>query len=174
MRRSLIALIACISGPALAADKPSPRPEVFTKLVECRAIVDNVARLECFDRQAAVLDAAERNAEVVVVDRQQVRKVGKTLFGLPVPAVGSLFGRDDKQQGVDDITQIESTLKSVSTTTYGKLVFVLEDGARWVQTESISIRTPKAGQLIKIKKAALGSFFASVNGQPGIRVRRDQ
>jgi hypothetical protein len=168
-------LLLSLAGPLHAAEKNEPRPEILSKLVECRTVTDNAARLACFDRQVAALDEAERNADLVVVDRQQVKKANRKLFGLTVPDIGGLFDRKESDKNkVEEVTAIESILKAVGTTSQGKLIFVLEDGARWVQTESFSIRTPRPGQPIKIRKASLGSYFATVNGQPGIRVRREQ
>jgi len=41
-----------------------------------------------------------------------------------------------------------------------------------VQTDTTSIRIPKSGQSIKIRKAAMGSFSANMNNQHAIRMKR--
>ena len=48
----------------------------------------------------------------------------------------------------------------------------LPDGARWAQTDKRYMDKPKIGAKIKIEKAVLGSYMASINGRPGFRVER--
>jgi hypothetical protein len=157
-----------------AKSEKAARPELFQKLVNCRSIADNVARLACFDAQVARLEEAETRNELVVVDKAQVKKARKGLFGLSLPDLG-LFGgneADEKDPDQEGISKIESTIRSASQNTSGKWTIILEDGARWIQIDTGSIRTAKPGQAIKIRKASLGSYFANINGQAAIRMIR--
>lgn len=172
MRSSNMAAVVAallVISPAMAADEPPKRPEVFDRLVACRAIADSAARLACFDAQVAKLDEAAAKNEVVVVDRAEVRKARRGLFGLTLPDLGSLFkGDGDKEE----VTEIESTIRQVSQNQSGKYVFVLADGARWAQTDTVAMRIPKPGMAIKIRKATMGSYIANVAERPGIKVMR--
>ena len=47
------------------------------------------------------------------------------------------------------------------------------DGARWAQTELTRMRSPKAGDSIRIRKTALGGYMANINDRPAIRVKRE-
>lgn len=165
-----ISFTLCASA-ALAADKKEPRPEIFQKLVDCRAVADSAQRLACYDAQVSLLDDAESRAEVVVVDRSQINKARKSLFGLTLPSL-SLFG-SDKDDGTEGFSFIESKIAAIKATPDGKYAFRLEDGARWTQTDTQSIRTPKVGDTIRIRKAALGSYMANINERPAIRVKRE-
>lgn len=172
-----IAATAAIATPVSAQKtkkEDQARPSAFAKLIECRSIPDSAARLACYDAEAATLDEAERNSDVLVVDRQQIKKARRSLFGLSLPSIGGMFGRDnDKAAAEEEITSIESTIKLVTTTRVGKLVIVIDDGARWVQIDTTSIRTPKVGQSVRIRKAALGSYFVSINDNASIRMKRE-
>ena len=55
-----------------------------------------------------------------------------------------------------------------------RCVRVLSDlGARWVQIDAQVMRkNPERGNEIKIREAAMGSYFANINGQRAIRMRR--
>jgi hypothetical protein len=163
--------IFCVA-PALAKDAPQPRPEVFRKLIDCRTVADNVARLACYDAQVARLDEAESRNEVVVVDKEQVKKARKGLFGLSLPDLGGVFGTGDDNEDKYGLSEIQSTVKAAVSGTSGKWTIILEDGAKWVQTDTTAIRTPKAGQPIIIKKGALGSFVAKVNDLRAFKVIR--
>lgn len=153
--------------PALGT---AARPEALSRLVDCRTVADTAERLACYDREVAALDAAEARRELVIVDRQQIRKTRNTLFGLSLPSL-SIFG--DDSPGEEGVSRIESKIKSFSQNSLGKWTFELLDGARWVQIDSRNLSAdPRAGQEIKIRKAAMGSYLANVNGQIAIRVRR--
>ncbi len=165
--------VAAIAGaPAIAqsgADGQVETPEIVSELFECREIADPQARLACFDREVARVYEAQNARELVIADREQVRETKRGLFGLKLPKLGILGGDDD----ADDVNELTATLVSVRKLENGRHVFTLEDGVRWLQTESVSgYQRYKVGDSIVIKKAALGSFKAKVNGKRAMRVRR--
>lgn len=173
MRRiSLMAAIACtlIPAGAFAREASSDRPAALKRLTDCRAIVEQMQRLACYDREVAAIDAGEARKDLVVLDRQQLNKARKTLFGLALPNI-PLFGQDAPE--AEGVSHIEAKIKAVSQTPYGKWILDLEDGARWAQIDSKELQVyPKVGHPIKIRRAALGSYLANVNGQVAIRVQR--
>ncbi len=152
------------------AQQPLPRPETFQKLIDCKSVADASSRLACFDKQVAELEAAERDSSVVVVDKKQLQRADKGLFGLNLPSLGGLLGRGEKKE--EAVSAIETTIKSATQTASGRWLIVLDDGARWIQTETQTIFDPKPGQKIRIRKAAFGSYFANINGQTAIRMSR--
>lgn len=171
-RTSFVAAML-ITPVAAASGEEARRPAVFEKLLGCRSVKDSAARLACFDKQVAEMDAAARNAELVVVDRGEIRNTRKSLFGLTLPSLGIFGNSEAERREAKAFTEIESTIRSARISGYRWSV-ILEDGARWVQIDSKSLaRDPKAGQQIRIRKAALGSFFANIDGQTAIRMRRE-
>lgn len=142
----------------------------FEKLVGCRALTEAAARLDCFDREVGAVAAAESKQDLVVIDRARVRTARRTLFGLSVPDLG-IFGAADADE--DGVGRINAMIASSSRAADGKWMFRLADGARWAQTDSRELAAdPRSGQPIAIRRAALGSFLANVNGQTAIRVKR--
>lgn len=184
----MTALLRCAIGAALItlgtaaqAQEEESRPVALVQqLYDCRAITDPAARLACFDRQVAALAAAEQAREVRIIDREAVREAQRGLFGLSLSGIGNLFGGgndDDEEERADNdvVTQIESTLTSVARGENGRLVLVLENGQRWIQTDTgRGGRTPRAGEPVVIRRAALGSFMANIGERPGIRVMRQR
>lgn len=174
--RRLTCLIApltlLLSAPALAKDKdakdqaPAVQPQVFQAVVDCRKLTDSAARLACYDASVAALAGAADAKQVLVVDRATTEKTKRGLFGLSLPKI-KLFGDNDDIE----VNKIESTITAVSSTRDGSAIFVLADGARWKQTEGRDTFA-KAGQKIEIAKGAMGSYFARINGQAGVRVMR--
>ena len=178
MIRSLFpfaAALAVLPAAAAAAQEPAAapqRPEAFEALVRCRAITENVARLQCFDAAAANVQQAVERRDLVVVDRQQVRQTRRRLFGLPIPSLGDIFGGGGDEDE-DEVSSIESNVASAHQVGYGRWVVRLEDGSTWVQTDdNLLAGRPRPGQPVRVERAALGSYRMRVNNQPAIRVRR--
>jgi hypothetical protein len=169
-----MAVLATAASPVLAADEAKPRTPILAKLVECRGIADDAGRLACYDLQVKQLDQAERNQEVVVVDRTQIRKARRSLFGLTLPDL-SIFGDRDERGGQEEegVTKIESTIRSAAQNANGRWVLTLEDGAKWIQVDTRTVaRSPRPGMPIVIRRAAMGSFLANIDKQIAIRVDR--
>lgn len=172
----VVAILCLAVGPAGAApQRQQPRPEIFTNLLQCRSIADNVERLACFDRQVGAMDAAAQRDEVVVLDKGELNKTRKTLFGFSFPKLPFLGGGDDKDEGKgeeDGVARMEAVIASVRSLGYGKWQIGLEDGAQWMTTEAVTGRDPKVGQTIEIKRAAMGSFMGKVDGGRPVRMKR--
>lgn len=166
-----IALISAslvfIAAPAFAKDKePPPPPPVFQAVVDCKSIADPTERLACYDRTVEAMATASRERELAVYDRNTMREARRGIFGLGLPKL-KLF--DDDQS--EEVTEIDSKIASLRMANDGFYIFVLEDGARWKQTDGHN-PFPKPGQKIHIRKAAMGSFMANIDGQPAVRVTR--
>ena len=168
--------IALAPGLAQAASTPkSPgRAELVKALSDCRAIADPTERLACFDKAAAALDEAQTKGDVIVVDRQQAREVKRQAFGFNMGAALSIFeGQGGKDKEADE--SINAVARSATHTVDGKVIVTLEGGAVWRQIDSDTLSNdPHPGSKIHIRRAMLGSFMMNVDGQPGIRVHRDE
>ena len=172
---ALAMALAATPVAIFAKDKGEARPELFQKVIDCRAITDATARLACFDTQVANLDAAETRQDVVIVDKAQVKKAKRTLFGLTLPTLAIFGGKtDDKAATADQSDEaIETVIKSAYVNRLGKLTIIIDDDAKWVQIDTRVVNTPKPGQSIRIRRESLGSFFANINKQAAIRMRRE-
>lgn len=162
-------------GPAQSAPKQQPRPEIFNSLLACRTITDNADRLACFDRQVGAIDVAAQRDEVVVLDKSELNKTRKTLFGFSFPKLPFLGGGDDDgddKPAQDGVTHIDAVIGSIRSLGYGKWQIGLEDGAQWMTTEAVTGRAPKVGQKIELKRAAMGSFMGKVEGGRAVRMKR--
>lgn len=174
IRQSKLAMLAVVLGvaasvPAGAQSAGQGSPAVLTNVLGCRAIGDAAARLACFDRSVAALGEAQTKGEVVTLDRSEVRKTRRSLFGLTLPTLRILGDEDDSEDG----TEIETRIVRTAPGADGKWIFVLAEGGRWQQIDTRGfIVDPKAGQTIRIRRAALGSYVANVNNQRAIKVRR--
>ena len=175
MKSSLVfaAIAATAATPAFAQPTAAERPEVIERITACRAISGSAERLACFDQAVAALEAASAAREIAVVDREQVRRTRRSLFGLRLPDLG-IFG-DDTDEGDDGaaIREINSTIRSSHTGADRRMAFVLEDGSVWVQTDGRAQR-PRPGQPIRIRRGPLGSYIANIADRVGFKVIRQR
>jgi hypothetical protein len=147
-------------------DEASPPPPVFQAVLDCKTTVDSVERLACYDRTVDSMATAASNRDLVVADRSTMKEARRGLFGLGLPKL-KLFSGDNSE----DVTEIESTITSFRASSDGFLIFTLADNARWKQTDG-KTQFPKAGDKIRIRKGAMGSFVANINDKVGFRVIR--
>jgi hypothetical protein len=166
---SLAAAVALIAGSASAA-KPEDQAPAVRAVLDCRKIEDNGQRLACYDAAAAKMDEAGKTGDLVSLDREQRKAVRKQAFGFTMPSI-KLFDTGEKGEDADKIDEV---LASAKQDLGHKWVFVMTDGAVWRQIDDEFLsRDPRPGAAIVIKRAAIGSYMLSVNGQPGVRVHRD-
>jgi hypothetical protein len=168
-----VALVAGLATAATAQQRQRPgeeRPAVLSRVVQCRTIAIEAERLACYDREVATLDQAQASGELLAMDRAQVRSTRRSLFGMTVPNLG-IFGDDNEDD--EAASRIETTIRSATTDPFGKWIITLEDGARWIQIDTMNLGArPRPGQPIRIRRAAMGSYLANVNNQTAIRMRR--
>lgn len=166
--------IAVTSAAPAAPRRDQPRPEIFTDLLQCRAIADDAARLACFDRQVGAMEAASQRDEVVVLDKSELNKTRKTLFGFSFPKLPFLGGDDkeEKDEQVEGVSHIAAKIATVRSLGYGKWQIGLDDGAQWMTTEAITAGNPKTGQAIELRRAAMGSFMGKIDGGRAVRMKR--
>lgn len=162
------AVLVLFASPAVARDKDEQLrvPAVYKAVVDCKAVADSSSRLACYDSAVAAMDAAQRSKDVVVTDRAAIREARRGLFGLSLPRI-RLFG----DGGDDEIKEINGKLTAVRSASDGMDVFVLEDGARWKQTDGATTYA-KSGDPIRIRRTALGGYMANIKDGIGVRVIR--
>ena len=175
MHSTRYAAAALIISALPAAAQPLPASggaELVRRLAECRALTEPAARLGCFDSATAQLVAAERAGEVLVIDRSQVRAARRQAFGFNMPSL-DLFSRSGTRE--PRIDRVQVTLAGGSRSADGKWVMRTVDGQVWRQTDTNRLnKPPRSGSVMDIRTAALGSYFANIDGQRAIRVRREQ
>jgi hypothetical protein len=158
------------SGKSDSGKSAAPLPEVFTKVLDCRQISDPAERLACFDAAVTELARAQENKDLRVVTREDVNRTRRSLFGFVGSGFG-LFGDGRDGEGREELKEITAVIKSFSGDV-GSFVFTLDDGSVWLQSDNSYIRKPQAGKTITIRRAALGSFMASIDGGVWFKIKR--
>jgi hypothetical protein len=169
-RLAILTILTALTATGAAAQDRSP-PDAMAALRACRGLPGDAARLACFDQAAGALDAAEASGEVLVVGRTEIQDTRQRLFGLDVPNVRLLerFGAQGRMDAV------ETSLTRGYQTSGGEWVFELADGSIWrqIDTERFAGRASPGAQ-VRVRRAAMGSYFINVDGARALRARRDR
>ena len=169
-------VLAVAAAPASAQDKPGA--EVIRKVAECRAITGDAERLACFDAASAALATAVAKRDVVVLDREEVRRTRRSLFGFSLPKL-PFFGGGDKADDKagdapdpEDVVRLDTPVTQVAPFGYGLYTVVLAEGGTWRFTEADRAIAPRVGDKIAIKRGLIGNYMASLNGRRALRITR--
>ena len=161
-----------VASPILANDEDQPsRPKVIEDIEACRAISQADLRLACFDAASAALTQAVETRSVVTLDREEVRKTKRSLFGFSMPNLPFFNDDDDDEEEKQALLRLETVFESAEPIGYGKWQFVLPDAGVWQTTEPVRFGL-KAGQKVLIKKAAAGGYMIQIGNGGYTRVKR--
>jgi hypothetical protein len=126
----------------------------------CMPIADDAERVACYDRalgrsSSAAAQAAEPALNAAASDE----------FGLSEQA-------RREREGVDLADSIEGTVAAVGRNTANRQVVTLQNGQVWVQAEVTTRVRLKAGDVVTIKRAAMGSYILGKPNHGSMRVKR--
>lgn len=173
-RAGLLTVLAAagLAGPAAASDEPPRRPPQIDALYACQEVADPGQRLACYDQAVRTVQSADTAGEVIFADRAQVRKARQGLFGLGNIRLG-LFSRGEDDPEDQELRQIEAGVRSITPAADGKLLVVLDDGARWMQTdpERMKLRV-RQSKKVTIKRGAMGSYVMVFEDGSSVKVKR--
>ena len=165
-----LGLTLAAATAAVAAEPPSSPAPAIAAVADCRKIDDGAQRLACYDKTVAAMVEAENKGDLISLDREQRRAVRRQAFGFALPAF-TLFDRGERPE---DLNRVEDVLAWASQDAAGRWTLRMQSGAVWRQIDDEFLsRRPRPGSKIAIHRAMIGSFMLSVDGQPGIRVHRD-
>jgi hypothetical protein len=154
------------------ADTP-PVAKPVAALQQCRTVADPQARLACYDRAVDALAASTASGDTVIVERTDVRKARKGLFGFALPRIGFLSGREDNAEDLADAARLETTIIAGRAIGYGKWRFTVEGGAIWETVETNpGFDDPRPGAKVLIEKGTLGAYYAKVGKGRRVQAKR--
>jgi hypothetical protein len=174
LRCLALALVLLTALPASAQPTAQATPEALAAAYRCAEITEDGARLACYDQAVGRLRQAESQGQIVAVDRAQAATIERDAFGFNLPSLASLipsFGGGDGVQ--NEIENVEMTVERVVERANGRHSFVMSNGQTWAQIEPQSARNVRPGDVIRVRRAALGSFMLSPTHGAAHRVRRE-
>ncbi|MDP5103876.1 MAG: hypothetical protein NWP98_08120 [Erythrobacter sp.] len=168
MGAGLIAGTVAQSQPA----SPAPPVDYVDELKSCRAIADEAARLACYDAKVSTIVAASDAGDVTIVDREDITRTRRQLFGFTVPDIG-IFKDDSQDKEAAEL--LDTTITGARRVSAKTWRFTTAEGAVWeINNAPARLASIKAGEPVQFKKASLGFYFIRINGQLGVKGKRVQ
>ena len=141
-------------------------------LKTCRAISDEAERLACYDAKVGAMVTASDAGDMRIVDRDDIRRTRRQLFGFTLPDLDLLKGDTTDTQTGD---LFETTITGARRLSAKEWRFTTEEGAVWEITSAPQRLAPiKAGDTVVFKGASFGFYFIRINGQMGVKGKRIQ
>lgn len=160
-------LAAVGAAPAMAQEA-----DYLAALKACRAIADEDERLACYDAKVSAMVSASEAGDVRIVDREDVRRTRRQLFGFTVPDLDILEG-DEQDKETSEL--LETTITSARQLTNKAWRFTTAEGAVWEISNAPTRLAPiKPQDKVIFKRASLGYYFIRINGQMGVKGKRIQ
>jgi hypothetical protein len=126
----------------------------------CMPIADDAERVACYDR------ALGRRSSAAAAQAAPA----------PSAAASEEFGLSEQarreREGVDLADSIDGTVAAVGRNTANRQVVTLHNGQVWVQAEATTRVRLKAGDVVTIKRAAMGSYILAKPNHGAMRVKR--
>jgi hypothetical protein len=163
-----VTIATMLAGPAIARDRDATTPsKALDELTKCTAIGPDQERLACFDRAVKTVVEGQRTKAFVVVDKVEVQRAKRSLFGFSLPSI-KLFGGGDDDEALKELVAV---MRSSVPLSGGLIRFELDDNSVWETTEQVML-APRKGDRVTIKAGTLGSYVATAPGRRSARVRR--
>ena len=150
-----LAALLCVACAVSVAATPDPQ----AALLACRNLNDGVARLACFDRESAALVPAA--AAPVLAPEQK--------FGLAPVAI---IERESVAAQRPELAEVQARLVGIDLGMDGRSKLTLDNGQVWRQLSSGGELLIKTGDIVKLSRGVLGSYWLTAPSGRGCKVRR--
>src|SRR5882672_9735890 len=153
-RLGLAALLYVTCATAVPA---TPYP--LAALLACRDLADAPVRLACFDRESAAL---ARAAAAPTLAPEQT-------FGL---GSATIAAKESATAQRPELAQVQARVAGIGYRTDGRSEFTLDNGQVWRQTTSGDELLLNKGDVVKLSRGALHSFWLSAPSGRRCKVTR--
>ena len=150
-------MAALLSLACAAPDAATPDPQAA--LLACRELKDGVARLACFDRESAALVPA---AATTTLAPEQT-------FGLAPIAI---VARQSAVARRPELAAVQARLLGIGLGIDGRSELTLDNGQVWRQLSPGEELLIKTGDIVKLSRGVLGSYWLTAPSGRGSKVRR--
>ena len=165
-------LAVALSVVLLPQQASAQTPTSVDALLNCSAVSDQAMRLACYDREVGRLKQAVTQRDLVILDRGEVRRARRSLFGFTMPSM-KIFGKGETPAEAADVARLDTRISAVSRAPdYGLYLLKLAEGGTWQTIEADRNFDVQPGQTIVIQRGLIGNYNAKVGGGRAFRVKR--
>jgi hypothetical protein len=154
----LLAALVALPGAAMA-DVPD------SEIVRCATMMDDTARLACYDaiaasRSAEAVAAAEKRKAAAAerAEREAKEKAERQQQAFGAEQVPS---REGGGEGSEEVDQISATISEVLKDARGNYIVVLSNGQMWRQLDG-TLYGLRSGDEVEIKRRALSGYKMTI------------
>lgn len=160
----IIGIILMWAAPSTAQeDRVDVQAERLAEaLARCGRITVERQRLACYDNAVPALLTARKDGDVLLLDREGMRRAKQRVFGFQLPRLGLFSDGKDEAKAEPEVREIESTIARLGSTGGGMYMLTLADDTQWQTLEGRTGFFPKTGQPIRIEAGILGSYNARI------------
>ncbi|MCH8685817.1 hypothetical protein [Pedomonas mirosovicensis] len=157
-----------LAGALLASGGAFAQIEGFKA---CAGIGDGEKRLACYDKALAAADAeaAARLAEQRRAAELAAAKAAAETKARQEQAQLAAFGSESTAKGKEEREeapkQISASIASIDNNGLAGLVFTLDNGQVWRQTESKTLPPVRAGDAVTIRRGMMGGYRMTLERQ---------
>jgi hypothetical protein len=173
MRLVFAALVVGVPASVIAQDPGKASDRALAPFVACRQIPDVRARALCYDNALDRLQHSVAGREVVIVDKQQATEDRKSLFGLNAALqMTEPQHKRDRRAREPEVNAIDSTVTAARRSGIDHWTIRLATGAIWRTLEPGITSPPAIGDVVQIRRDALGKFMMRVGRSRSMRSMR--
>jgi len=186
MKQRVIAITMVFIGlNLLSVATAGPRDDILEAISKCGTVVDDKARLACYDALSPhVKDALA--TPPVSLDHEPTKQEQESWFGFDFSnlfgggtteaTTPEQFGKErtpetiakrEEAQAKEGIDSITAEVSEVAYTPFGRFIVFLKNGQVWHQIEGDAdrVRFNKSDTAVTISRGALGSYNLQIVGQ---------
>ena len=183
------ALTLGVAGGASAQEGGTPASPAWGVLVRCAEMTNDEAQLACYNAAMRTAGYAPKPETVAAATTERHKR-----FGLSLPTLG-VIKKHSREEGAraaesaapqpaaappsaavaqEDESHVVVKLDQVlKTPPLGRLLFITTEGALWSQTdEEVVSPTPKAGQMMTIRRGSMSGYFCAFDKRNAVRCER--
>jgi hypothetical protein len=170
MSRSVqrLAIFLAPIGVLLAAAPALAAPSRLDAVLACRNVEEAAARLECFDRESALL--ASTPAVVAQTPPPAPAMPSEKAFGLPPLVVAEAQSARIEQPA--KIETLDGKIVGLSLGENGRVVVTLDNGQVWRQLMAGEDLMLRLGDTVHLSRGIVGSYFMKVPSGRTCKVSR--
>lgn len=170
-----IAIGLAVSAALLPNAAPAATPGEQA-MIACAGKADPGERLACYDKAVASLSQEARALAEKREAETKAAAAAATLAAQQAAAAAAsqeaerldAFGRDSMSRekrpppATESLDRLEAKIAETLTAADGKMIFVLDNGQMWRQTEGLPLPPVRPGFDVVVKKGAMGGFALTV------------
>ena len=167
-----------LMAASLSAPLPAQTPtRTEADLIACSVKPGNAERLACYDKAVAGLSAdarrlsEKREADAKALAVAEAATAAKLASDAAAKAEAdklAAFGRDSMNykdrppEATEALNALAAKVSETLSTLDGRLVFILDNGQMWRQSEPLQLPPVRAGADVVLKKGLMGSFMLTL------------